>query len=137
VSAAPGDTVLVVDDDAVLRDALREALAGEGFRAGCVDNGREAIDVLRAGARPSVILLDLHTPEMDGLEFRRLQRSDPAIADIPVIVLTGDLDRESEARRLGVAFYLTKPMPSPQLVEVVAHFAAPRLPSEAGRKTEG
>lgn len=42
----PGDTVLVVDDDAVLRDALREALVDEGFRVGCVDNGREAIDVL-------------------------------------------------------------------------------------------
>lgn len=84
-----------------------------------------------------MILLDLHTPEMDGLEFRRLQRSDPAIADIPVIVLTGDLDRESEARRLAVAFYLTKPMPLPQLVEVVAHFATPRLPAGTGRRTEG
>ena len=117
------ETVLVVDDDDALRAALRETLSEAGFRVGCVENGRQAIDVLKAGARPSVILLDLHTPEMDGLEFRRRQVTDPAIAAIPVIVLTGDLDKEAEARQLGVAFYLKKPVPVPQLVDVVAHFA--------------
>ena len=125
----PGETVLVVDDDDALRGALRDALSEEGFRVGCVENGRQAIDVLKAGARPSVILLDLHTPEMDGLEFRRRQATDPSIAGIPVIVLTADLEKESEARRLGVSFYLKKPVPFPQLVEVVAHFA--------GRPSEG
>jgi len=60
---------------------------------------------------------------MDGLEFRRRQVTDPAIAGIPVIVLTGDLEKEAEARQLGVAFYLKKPVPVPQLVDVVAHFA--------------
>ena len=124
-----GETVLVVDDDDVLRGALRDALSQEGFRVGCVENGRQALDVLQAGARPSVILLDLHTPEMDGLEFRRRQTTDPAVAGIPVIVLTADLDKESEARQLGVSFYLKKPVPFPQLVEVVAHFA--------GRPAEG
>jgi CheY-like chemotaxis protein len=123
VERVPRETVLVVDDDEALRLALREILSEEGFRVGCVENGRQAIDVLTAGARPSVILLDLHTPEMDGLEFRRRQLTDPAIADIPVIVLTGDLEKEAEARQLGVAFYLKKPVPVPQLVDVVAHFA--------------
>ena len=120
---APGETVLVVDDDDALRGALRDALSEEGFRVGCVENGRQAIDVLKAGARPSVILLDLHTPEMDGLEFRRRQATDPAIAAIPVIVLTADLEKEDEARALGVSFYLKKPVPVPQLIDVVAHFA--------------
>ncbi|HYK43153.1 MAG TPA: response regulator [Thermoanaerobaculia bacterium] len=129
-NAAPGETVLVVDDDEALRGALRDALSEEGFRVGCVENGRQAIDVLKAGARPSVILLDLHTPEMDGLEFRRRQATDPAIAGIPVIVLTADLEKESEARQLGVSFYLKKPVPFPQLVEVVAHFAG--RPAEGG-----
>jgi two-component system chemotaxis response regulator CheY len=120
-----GETVLIVDDDGDLRGALRDALIEEGFRVGGVENGRQAIDVLKAGARPSVILLDLHTPEMDGLEFRRRQILDPTIARIPVVVLTGDLEKEEEAKRLGVAFYLKKPVPFPQLVGIVAHFAAP------------
>lgn len=115
----------MVDDDEDLRSALRDALTQAGFLVGCVENGRQAIDVLKAGARPSVILLDLHTPEMDGLEFRRRQAADPSIAPIPVIVLTGDLEKEAEAKSLGVAFYLKKPVPFPQLVDVVSHFAAP------------
>ena len=100
-----------------------------GFHASPVDRMEAGLRGLQAGARPSVILLDLHTPEMDGLEFRRRQTTDPAVAGIPVIVLTADLDKESEARQLGVSFYLKKPVPFPQLVEVVAHFA--------GRPAEG
>ncbi|MEP6768098.1 MAG: hypothetical protein ABJC61_05475 [Acidobacteriota bacterium] len=81
----PGDTVLVVDDDddAVLPRCASRGAGRRRICVGCVENGREAIDVLKAGARASLILLDLHTPEMNGLEFRPLQRSDPAIADIP------------------------------------------------------
>jgi CheY-like chemotaxis protein len=72
---------------------------------------------------------------MDGLEFRRRQLTDPAIAAIPVIVLTGDLEKEAEARQLGVAFYLKKPVPVPQLVDVVAHFAG--RPVDGRRVTGG
>ena len=118
------ESILVIDDDPVLRDALASVLRAEGFRVGCVEDGQEALDLLNAGVRPSVILLDLHTPRMDGLEFRRRQLLSPALSEIPVVVLTADLDREPEARRLGVAFYLRKPVPFPQLARVLAHFAA-------------
>ncbi|MCA1581490.1 MAG: hypothetical protein LC796_08875 [Acidobacteria bacterium] len=79
-----------------------------------------------------MILLDLHTPEMKGLEFRRLQRSDPALADIAVIVLTGHLDlgERGPAARRGVLPHEADAVP--RLVEVVAHFPAPRLPAGAG-----
>ena len=119
-----GESVLVIDDDPVLREGLADVLREEGFRVGCVENGQHALDLLRAGARPSVILLDLHTPEMDGLEFRRRQLQSNDLSDIPVVVLTADLTREDEAKRLGVAFYLKKPVPFPQLARVVAHFAS-------------
>ncbi len=121
--AIPENSVLLVEDDGELRAALRDLLVESGFRVGSVENGREALDVLRAGAKPSVILLDLHTPDMDGLEFRRQQLQHATIARIPVVVFTGDLSKESEAKRLGVPFYLKKPVPFDQIVEVVRFYA--------------
>lgn len=117
------DSILVVEDDAPFPERLHELLVGSGFRVGCVENGREALDVIRAGARPSMILLDLNTPDMDGLEFRRRQLPAPDLAQIPVIVFTGGLSKEEEAKTLGVSFYLKKPVPFDQIVEVVRFYA--------------
>ena len=80
--------ILVVDDDPDIRESLREVLEDEGHSTVCVSNGREALDYLRSGKRPCVILLDLMMPVMDGWQFRREQKQDPAIADIPLIVIT-------------------------------------------------
>jgi two-component system, chemotaxis family, chemotaxis protein CheY len=113
--------ILVVDDDADLLQALREILRDEGYVVACVENGRQAMDVLRAGARPCVILLDIRMPAMDGLAFRREQLEDQTIAKIPVVFFTADPSEEDEARRLGVEFYLKKPVDLLQLLEVVAH----------------
>ena len=80
--------ILVVDDDPDIRESLREVLEDEGHATVTVTNGREALDYLRSGKRPCVILLDLMMPVMDGWQFRREQKQDPTIADIPLIVIT-------------------------------------------------
>jgi len=80
--------ILVVDDDPDIRDSLREVLEEEGYAVACVGNGREALDYLHREPRPRVILLDLMMPIMDGWQFRREQKKDPVIADIPLIVIT-------------------------------------------------
>jgi len=80
--------ILVVDDDPDIRESLREVLEDEGYAVACVGNGREALDYLHREPRPRVILLDLMMPVMDGGQFRREQKRDPAIADIPLIVIT-------------------------------------------------
>lgn len=67
---------------------MSEVLQDEGYEVTCVANGREALAHLRAGHRPCVILLDLMMPVMDGWQFRREQKQDAAIADIPLIVIT-------------------------------------------------
>jgi CheY-like chemotaxis protein len=80
--------VLVVDDDLDTRESMREVLEDEGYIVNCVGNGREALDYLHRSPRPCVILLDLMMPVMDGWQFRREQKLDPTIADIPLIVIT-------------------------------------------------
>lgn len=85
-----GSTVLVVDDDRDVCDLIQAALAGKGYKTIVAGNGREALDYLKSRApRPKLILLDLMMPEMNGWEFRKVQQSDPALAGIPVAIITG------------------------------------------------
>jgi CheY-like chemotaxis protein len=81
--------VLVVEDDDDLRDSLVELVAGEGFQVESAKSGLEALDKLRWGLRPSLILLDLRMDVMTGWEFRNEQKRDPELAGIPVIAMTG------------------------------------------------
>lgn len=114
--------VLVVDDDADLREALQGILRDEGYVVATVATAEQALEVLRAGAEPCVILLDIKMPGMDGLGFRREQLADPAISRTPVVFFTADPTEEEEARKLGVQFYLKKPVDLMQLLEVIAHY---------------
>ena len=114
--------ILVVDDDADLRDALQSVLEDEGYLVATVEHGEQALAVLRAGAKPCVVLLDERMPVLNGLEFRRRQLLDPEIADIPVVLFTGEKAHEEEARGLGIEYFLVKPVDLLRLLEVVAHF---------------
>src|SRR5437588_12112485 len=80
--------VLVVEDDAVLNGAIKMLLEWEGYEVDCAANGSDALDRLREQGRPSVILLDLLMPVLSGWEFRDEQKRDPALADIPVVVVS-------------------------------------------------
>jgi GAF domain-containing protein/CheY-like chemotaxis protein/anti-sigma regulatory factor (Ser/Thr protein kinase) len=93
--------VLVVDDDATVRQLLRRMLESEGYAVVEAENGRGALATLRE-ARPSVVLLDLMMPEMDGFEFvAELRRHEPW-RTIPVIVVTArDLSHEDRERLNG------------------------------------
>jgi CheY-like chemotaxis protein len=80
--------ILVVEDDKDLREILGEALRLEGFSVVCVEHGAAALRYLGTGARPSVILLDLMMPVMDGWTFRRELLKDEVLAQIPLVVMT-------------------------------------------------
>jgi CheY-like chemotaxis protein len=84
-------TILIIDDDPDCRDTLSDLLCGHGFAVACAENGRRALDYLRV-ATPSLILLDLAMPVMNGREFRRSQRSDPRLESVPTIVMIGNSD---------------------------------------------
>jgi CheY-like chemotaxis protein len=109
--------VLIVEDDADLRDMMSQLLSLEGFNAATVSNGREALEYLHNGAKPDVILLDLMMPVMDGWEFRRRQQADPAMSDVPVIVLSA-LDQSRAADVNAIAF-LKKPLDFDRLLTLV------------------
>lgn len=91
-AVALGLRILLVDDDLALRETLAEFLRERGFEVACAGDGRQALDVLGARPPPSVILLDLAMPVMDGWAFRDAQRNDPRWAQIPTIVLSASLD---------------------------------------------
>lgn len=112
--------VLIVEDDADLREMMAQLLALEGFQAMAVANGREALSYLEHGHRPDVILLDLMMPVMDGWEFRRRQVQNDTIANVPVVVLSAlDPNRGSD---LGGTAFLKKPLDFDRLLELVRRF---------------
>ncbi len=82
--------ILIVDDSPAQQRLIKDALESEGYTAECTSNGAEALDFLRARKeKPQTILVDLYMPVMGGLEFRRLQRRDPELKDIPVVIMGG------------------------------------------------
>ena len=89
--------IFVVDDDLDLREVIGDLLVDEGYPTRLFENGRAALDVLRDGVRPRLILLDLMMPEMNGWEFRAEQLRDAALRSIPVVVMTASRNFDDEA----------------------------------------
>jgi DNA-binding response OmpR family regulator len=113
--------VLIVEDDADLREMMAQLLTLEGFQAATVSNGREALEYLEdEDDRPDIILLDLMMPVMDGWEFRRRQRADPNFSRVPVIVLSA-LD-QGRAGGLDPAAFLKKPLDFDRLLQLVRSY---------------
>jgi CheY-like chemotaxis protein len=113
--------VLVVEDDIDILRAVVQVLEDEGYAVQAAENGRVALAALREpGAQPPcVILLDLMMPIMDGWAFRAEQLRDPAIAAIPVIVLTADGNAAEKAVLLNGAGALRKPVELLTLLEAI------------------
>lgn len=89
---APREFILVVDDDEMVRESLRDFLADEGFGVLAAADGVEALELLAAPATPvpAVIVLDLKMPRMGGQEFRAAAAQDPKLAGIPVVLVTAE-----------------------------------------------
>ena len=119
--ALPCAGVLVVEDDADILRAVVQVLEDEGIAVQAAENGRTALAALRApgASRPCLILLDLMMPVMDGWAFRAEQLRDPALSDIPVIVLTADGNAAEKATLLNGAGALRKPVELLTLLEAI------------------
>jgi len=101
ICGAAGRQVLLVDDDDLVRRAMRQALEKDGWQVGEAENGRVALARL-IEARPDIIMLDLMMPELDGFEFLVEMRSRAEWRDIPVLVVTAkDLTADERERLNG------------------------------------
>ena len=109
--------VLVVDDDSAVRRMILLLLSSEGYETETATDGAEALALMRQ-RRPCLVLLDINMPLMDGWEFRKQQLEDPALADVPVVCLTGIVHPEDVERILGVPC-LGKPVHFSSLIRAV------------------
>ncbi len=116
-------SILIIEDDEGVRSSIRDVLETEGYSVEVAQDGGEALRRLQAEPLPSLILLDLLMPGMDGEEFRTRQLTDPRTANIPVVVLSARPDGRQRARRLHAADYLRKPMSFEELLHVVQNQA--------------
>jgi len=113
-------TVLVVEDDLDIRQALLEMLEDHGFSALGARDGAEALGLLTGATDlPCLILLDLMMPVMDGATFREAQRRDPRLASIPVVVLSAHRDLDRHTGLLDAVSVLHKPPSVRELVDVL------------------
>ena len=115
--------ILIVDDDYNIRDALTQILEDEGYYVSSATNGLDAITQLRNNSDlPCLILLDLSMPIMNGWEFRDVQQQDPALARIPVVVLSADRSAQHKAASIHANGYLQKPVDITILIDTVEHY---------------
>jgi len=121
-SAALGEdplTVLIVDDDHAIVESLQDFLEDEGFAVVTAPDGQDALDRLRRGLRPCVILLDLMMPRLNGWEFRHEQLQDADLKDIPIVVVSAvPLDPAAKAQ-LGEVEFVPKPPSLERLLAAV------------------
>jgi CheY-like chemotaxis protein len=117
----PAKCVLVVDDDPDICEVMQLILESHGYRVVTAESGTDALDKLRAGVDPCLILLDLMMPNMNGIQFRREQRRDPALAAIPVVMISAGGDVAAKAAAVGLQGLL-KPIDLGVLLDTVKRF---------------
>lgn len=110
--------ILIVEDSTDLQLILKMTVESEGHTTVLASNGKEALDFLKKGKEPSLILLDLMMPVMDGWEFLKEREKDPELVKIPVVVCSA-ADRES----VSDLRFLKKPVDLTDLVGVLRQTA--------------
>ncbi|TXD41655.1 response regulator [Lujinxingia vulgaris] len=120
LSCASGDVVLVIDDDPTVRDLLRRMLEREGFEVVCAASGTEGLH-LAAELQPAAITLDVMMPQLDGWSTLARLKSDPKLAEIPVIMVTM-VSETSRGYALGADHYLMKPIDRDALLSILQRY---------------
>ncbi len=115
--ARQDQTILVVDDEAPIRELLRQELSEIGYHIETAENGKKALEKIRDN-KPDVIILDVMMPELNGFDLAAILKNDPKTMDIPILILSIIQDKE-RGFRIGVDRYLTKPVDTEMLFNEV------------------
>ena len=117
-------TMLVVDDDASIRELVAEAFEGEGYTVKTAGGGAQALDMV-AQAVPDAIILDIWMPSLDGFDFMRTLRANDKTRDVPVVAISAAYP-ERAALDLGAQEFVAKPFEVAALMAAVERAMAPR-----------
>jgi two-component system chemotaxis response regulator CheY len=114
-------TILIVDDSATMLMSLKSALSIGGYQVETANNGQSALDKLKAGLKPSLILTDINMPVMGGLELIKNVRALPGCRFFPILTLTteSEASKRAEGKRLGATGWLVKPIAGNDLIKVI------------------
>lgn len=113
------NTILVIEDDLSIRETLKEALSSEGFHVLTAGNGEEGLTLMRQSPRPSLVLLDMMMPIMNGRAFLDAVMADVVLAPIPVVVMSATAD-ESTSR--GARAFIKKPPDLDLLLQLIHRY---------------
>ena len=115
------NTIMIVDDDDGIREALKAALEYEGYKVCTAENGQVALDLLNQGAQPCLIVLDLMMPVMDGWTFAAKLAASTELSNIPIVVISalGDQAQQIQAKQI-----FKKPVNLKNLFEVIKQWCS-------------
>ena len=117
--ANPNKTILVVDDEAPIRELLRQQLSSQGYKLREAKDGRDAIAEVKKQL-PDLVILDVNMPEMSGFDVAAVLKHNPQSMSIPIIMLSV-AEEQGRGYRLGIDRYLTKPINAQELLDAVRY----------------
>ncbi|PIF89708.1 two-component system chemotaxis response regulator CheY [Acidovorax sp. 62] len=114
-------TILIVDDSVTMTLSLKSSLELNGFKVETASDGVQALDKLKAGFKPDLIITDINMPRMGGMELIRMAKALPGLRFTPILTLTTESDpkKREESKKLGATGWLVKPVSGPDLVKIV------------------
>lgn len=116
-------SILIIEDDDVIRESITELMEDEGYDVAAVENGKVGIDYLSATQRlPDLILLDLMMPVMDGFAFCVTKANQPSWSQIPTLVMSADGHVTQKREQTGAQDYIKKPLDILDLISRVKCF---------------
>jgi two-component system, chemotaxis family, chemotaxis protein CheY len=113
--------IMVIDDSATMRMSLKANLELSGFKVMMAEDGVQALNQLKGGMKPDLIITDINMPNMGGLEFIKAVRALPTFRFIPILALTTESlqAKKDEAKKNGATGWLVKPVAGTEMIKVI------------------
>lgn len=116
---------MVIEDNETIRTAVKQIIEDEGYSTEAAVNGEDALAILEATTvLPSLILLDINMPVMDGVRFRLAQIEHARLCKIPVVIVTAEGQVLERARQIKAQGWIRKPIEINELLEAIQKFCA-------------
>jgi two-component system, chemotaxis family, chemotaxis protein CheY len=114
-------TILIVDDSATMIMSVKSNLEMNGFKVETANDGLQALNKLKAGSKPDLIITDINMPNMGGLELIKSVRALPGFRFTPILTLTteGQAEKRDEGKKAGATGWLVKPINGVDLIKII------------------